>query len=96
MGLVYNRVPVGANDYADGWYSHDEMPDGEQDLTMQHFSVSRDEQRLIPYIQQAQKYMDLGSAKQQLFASAWSPPMWMKQNQVERRSCSRSPLVICT
>ena len=81
MGLVYNRVPVGGNDYADGWYSHDEMPPGEQDLEMKHFSVARDEKKLIPYIKEAQKLMSLGTARQQLFASAWSPPMWMKQNQ---------------
>lgn len=81
MGLVYNRVPVGGNDYADGWYSHDEMPAGEQDLTMKRFSVARDEKKIILYIQEAQKLMALGSASQHLFASAWSPPMWMKQNQ---------------
>ena len=50
MGLVYNRVPVGGNDYADGWYSLDEMPPGMQDLEMKHFSVARDEKKLIPYI----------------------------------------------
>jgi O-glycosyl hydrolase len=82
MGLVYNRVPVGGNDYADGWYSHDEMPPGQQDLEMKHFSVSRDEKKLSPYIVAAQGQMGSGGGgrKQHLFASAWSPPMWMKQN----------------
>jgi glucosylceramidase len=97
MGLVYNRVPVGANDYADGWYSHDEMPQGQQDLDMTHFAVTRDESRIIPYIQAAQKYMNLSTAKQHLFASAWSPPMWMKQNQnysgcnATGQSCQNDP-----
>jgi O-glycosyl hydrolase len=81
MNLVYNRVPVGANDYADGWYSFDEMPLDQQDLTMSHFNIARDEQRIIPYINEEQKLMDLGTAEQHLFASAWSPPMWMKQNK---------------
>lgn len=84
MGLVYNRVPVGGNDYADGWYSLDEMPPGMQDLEMKHFSVARDEKKLIPYILAAQKQMGSGDGwrnRHHLFASAWSPPMWMKQNQ---------------
>ena len=78
---------MGANDYAVGWYSHDEMPAGEQDLTLQHFTIDRDEQRLLPYITAAQEFMDAPAsdgrttAPRHLFASAWSPPMWMKQNQ---------------
>ena len=55
---------------------------------MEHFGVSRDEKKLIPYILAAQEQMggDVsegsgGGRKQHLFASAWSPPMWMKQNQ---------------
>ena len=49
-------MPVGGNDYADGWYSHDEVPAGEQDLDMKHFGVSRDEHKLIPYILQARAH----------------------------------------
>ncbi len=43
--------PVGANDFADHWYSYDEV-DGDYD--MEHFSVERDEETLIPYIHRAQ------------------------------------------
>ena len=87
MGLVYNRVPVGGNDYSDGWYSYDmlnrdEMDSGKLDLELTRFSVARDETKLLPYILAAQKLMDLEPANtQHLFASAWSPPMWMKQNK---------------
>jgi glucosylceramidase len=81
MHLTYNRVPVGANDYADGWYSHDEMPAGQQDMSLAHFAIARDEAKLVPYIQSAQKYMAIDkTTKHHLFASAWSPPVWMKQN----------------
>jgi glucosylceramidase len=81
MHLTYNRVPVGANDYADGWYSHDEMPAGQTDMSLAKFAVTRDEGKIIPYIQSAQKYMQLdNTSKKHLFASAWSPPVWMKQN----------------
>jgi len=81
MHLTYNRVPVGANDYADGWYSHDEMEVGQQDMSLSHFAITRDESKLVPYIKSAQKYMSIdNSSKHHLFASAWSPPVWMKQN----------------
>ncbi|WP_018142991.1 glycoside hydrolase family 30 protein [Alloscardovia criceti] len=71
MNFVFNRAPVGANDFSLNWYSYDET-DG--DLELKDFSVERDEQTLIPYIHRAQKYQpDL-----ELFASPWSPPTWMK------------------
>ena len=40
MNFTFNRAPVGANDFADHWYSYDEV-DG--DYGMEHFSVEHDE-----------------------------------------------------
>ncbi len=74
-GCKFNlcRMPIGANDYAVDWYSHNEY-DG--DLAMKHFSIDRDRQRLIPYIQAVQKIApDL-----KIWASPWCPPSWMKTN----------------
>jgi glucosylceramidase len=69
------RVPIGANDYALEWYSHNEC-DG--DLAMEHFSIARGHRYLIPYIRAAMSIQpDL-----RLFASPWSPPTWMKQPRV--------------
>jgi glucosylceramidase len=66
------RVPIGANDYALEWYSHNEH-DG--DIAMKHFSIARDQLSLIPYVRAAMAIQpDL-----HLFASPWSPPTWMKQ-----------------
>ncbi|MBN2815000.1 MAG: hypothetical protein JXQ80_13035 [Bacteroidales bacterium] len=67
------RVPIGANDYAMDWYSHNENP---MDFAMEHFSVERDRQRLIPYIKKAMEY----NPDLKLFASPWCPPLWMKTN----------------
>lgn len=69
--FVFNRAPVGANDFATSWYSYDETPG---DLAMEHFSVERDEAALIPYIRAAQRHQP----GLELFASPWSPPTWMK------------------
>jgi glucosylceramidase len=74
-GCKFNicRMPLGANDYAVDWYSHNETP---QDYRMEHFSIDRDQKRLIPYIKEAQKiYPQL-----KIWASPWCPPSWMKTN----------------
>ena len=72
-GLRFNfcRIPVGASDYAEQWYSHNET-DG--DYAMEHFSIERDRKYLIPYIKEALKR----NPGMKFFASPWSPPTWMK------------------
>ena len=69
--FTFCRMPIGASDYALEWYSLNET-DG--DYAMEHFSIERDKQYLIPYINEARKYVP----DMQLFASPWSPPTWMK------------------
>jgi glucosylceramidase len=67
------RMPVGANDFARGWYSYDETAG---DFGMEHFSIANDMQTLVPFIQSAQRY----NPSLELWASPWSPPSWMKRN----------------
>ena len=65
------RLPIGANDFSRDWYSYDEEPD---DYELKHFSITRDEETVLPYVREAMKRQpDL-----ELFASPWSPPTWMK------------------
>lgn len=67
----YGRVPIGANDFSLEWYSCDEVTD---DYELRHFNIERDKKYTIPYIREAQKRQkDFW-----LFASPWSPPVWMK------------------
>ncbi len=72
-GLKLNlcRTPIGSSDYATELYSLDETPG---DYDMAHFSIARDEQRLIPYIRSA---MSLRSDLK-VWGVPWSPPAWMK------------------
>ena len=67
----YCRLPIGANDYAAEWYSHNEH-DG--DFAMERFSIERDRRYLLPYIRESLAYCP----EMTLFASPWSPPTWMK------------------
>jgi len=74
-GCKFNicRMPIGANDYAVNWYSHNEV---QNDFEMNHFSIDRDRQRLIPYIKKAKAY----NPDIKIWASPWCPPSWMKTN----------------
>lgn len=68
------RMPMGANDFSRDWYSYNET-DG--DFEMKNFTIANDQQTLIPFIKNAQKYcQDL-----RLWASPWCPPSWMKHNK---------------
>jgi len=71
LRLNFCRLPIGASDYAEVWYSHNECAG---DLEMNRFSTQRDDVYLIPYIKEAlRRNPDI-----KLFASPWSPPTWMK------------------
>ncbi len=75
-GLAYNRIPIGANDFALDWYSHNEIAD---DFAMAHFSVDRDERAILPYLRAAQAVL---GRPMTLFASPWCPPTWLKSPPV--------------
>jgi glucosylceramidase len=76
-GCAFNlcRLPIGANDYAESWYSHNETPG---DFAMKQFSIERDRRSLIPYIREARQLCP----RMKLFASPWSPPTWLKRPPV--------------
>ena len=62
---------MGASDFALEWHSYDETS-GDYDL--EHFSLKRDEEYLLPYVKEAlSRKSDIS-----FFASPWSPPTWMK------------------
>lgn len=67
------RMPIGANDYARNFYSHNYVED---DFAMKHFNIDRDRTALVPYIKMARQY-NPGLA---VWASPWCPPVWMKTN----------------
>lgn len=57
--------------YSLSWYSLNETPG---DLAMEHFSIERDRETLLPFIRAALRH----DPRLTLFASPWSPPTWMK------------------
>ena len=74
VNFVYGRTPIACSDYAFSYYSYNDVKD---DYEMRNFNVGRDRYTLIPYIKEALKLRpDL-----RLWASPWTPPIWMKINE---------------
>ncbi len=84
----FGRVPIGASDYALERYTLDDVPG---DYALASFSIERDRRLLIPYVRAA-----LGQQPALwLWASAWTPPPWMKTNNAydsgAMRALERAP-----
>ena len=76
--LNFLRVPIGASDFtATGRpYTYDDLPAGETDPTLAHFSIDHD----LPYIIPALRDAIARNRRLQILAEPWSPPAWMKTN----------------
>ena len=73
MGFSVCRLAIGSSDYAKTMYSFDE---GEPDPQLERFSIEHDHAYILPIVRRAREINpDLF-----LFASPWSPPGWMKDN----------------
>src|SRR6478752_101117 len=71
--FAYGRLPIGASDYSMARYT---LAETAGDYTMANFSIAQDKKMLIPYIKAAVAVKkDI-----HLWASPWTPPGWMKDN----------------
>ena len=82
----WGRIPMGASDYATSRYTCDDTASpndptvsGETarppaDTSMSKFSLTRDGDKLIPYVKAAQGV----KSDLRFWASPWTPPIWMK------------------
>ncbi|SEB64418.1 glycoside hydrolase family 30 protein [Terriglobus roseus] len=74
IGLSAMRLPIASTDLSRTHYSYDDMPAGQQDPAMEHFSVEKDRADVFPTVREALKL----NPKMTLIASPWSMPAWMK------------------
>ncbi|OKP65734.1 glycosyl hydrolase [Paenibacillus sp. P3E] len=74
IGLSVLRNPMGASDYARTVYSYNDLSEGETDMEQNRFSITHDEEDIIPLLQQALAL----NPEVKLMASPWSAPGWMK------------------
>src|SRR5947209_1998483 len=75
IGLSFLRVPIGGSDYVIGQpYTYDDLPPGQTDPTLAHFSLAHDHAYVIPMIRQALAL----DPRISIMANPWTPPAWMK------------------
>jgi glucosylceramidase len=74
IGLSMLRQPMGASDFALKDYTYDDMPQGQVDPEMQHFSIDHDREQIIALLREALAL----NPNLKIIASPWSPPGWMK------------------
>lgn len=74
IGLNTTRLTIGASDFSKTHYSYDDMPRGQRDPDLAHFSIAPAREHLIPVLRQI---LAVDPALT-IVASPWSAPGWMK------------------
>jgi len=76
IGISYLRVSIGASDLDASVFSYDDLPSGETDVNMDHFSLAPDRRYLIPVLKEILTI----DPNIKILGSPWSAPLWMKTN----------------
>ena len=74
LGLSFMRLAIGASDFSLHDYSFDDMPPGQTDPTLAHFSIDSNRPYVLPAVKQAYAI----NPQLKIMASPWSAPAWMK------------------
>ena len=74
LGLSFVRITMGASDFSRSHYSYDDLPTGQTDPTLAHFSIEPDRAEKLPVLRRA---LAINPALT-VMASPWSAPGWMK------------------
>ena len=76
--MTFLRIPMGATDFTVHGrpYSYDDLPRGQTDPNLRHFSIAHDEAYIIPAIHAALAR----NPRLAMLANPWSVPGWMKAN----------------
>jgi glucosylceramidase len=76
IGISYLRLSIGSSDLNASVFSYDDMPSGQTDTGLTHFSLAADTSDLIPILKQIVAI----NQSIKIIAAPWSPPVWMKDN----------------
>jgi glucosylceramidase len=76
IGISYLRLTIGASDFSLSDFTYDDMPAGQTDYLLEHFSLLKDQDNVIPVLKEIVEI----SPAINLMGSPWSPPAWMKTN----------------
>ncbi len=76
IGISYLRLSIGASDLNNAPFSYDDMPSGQADVNLNHFSLQPDMANLVPLLKEILAI----NPNIKLLATPWSAPVWMKDN----------------
>ena len=74
IGLSFTRLTIGASDFSRTHYSFDDMPPGQLDPQLEHFSIDAQKATVLPTVKAALAI----NPQLKVMASPWSAPGWMK------------------
>ena len=74
IGVSYLRVSIGSSDMNAHAYSYDDLPAGQTDPTLKHFSLGEDQVAVIPVLKEILAI----NPRIKILGSPWSAPPWMK------------------
>jgi len=80
IGISYLRVSIGASDLDEVVFSYDDLKKGETDLSLSKFNLSYDTLHLIPVLKEILAL----NPNLKIMGSPWSPPVWMKDNNLPK------------
>jgi O-glycosyl hydrolase len=86
IGFNLMRITIGTSDFCPlPFYSYDDLAENETDVNLEKFSISRDEEFILPALLASKEASDVSSNSPAdrllFFASPWSAPAWMKEPQ---------------
>jgi glucosylceramidase len=76
IGISYLRLTLGASDLNSFVYSYDDLPAGQVDPQLKHFTLGHDHEHVIPVLKEILEI----APQLKILASPWSAPVWMKTN----------------
>jgi glucosylceramidase len=74
--VSFLRQPVGSSDFTAEaeHYTYDDVPAGQTDFGLKHFSIAHDQRQVLPLLRRAKQL----NPALKVLATPWSPPAWMK------------------
>lgn len=76
IGISYLRISIGASDLSASVYTYDDMPAGQTDVNLEHFSLRKEMSQVIPVLK---KILAI-NPNIKILGSPWTAPVWMKSN----------------
>jgi glucosylceramidase len=76
LNISFLRLSIGASDLNASVFTYDDMPAGQTDTALQHFTLANDKTDLIPLLKEILAI----NPQIKILGSPWTPPVWMKDN----------------